>query len=58
MGILKMWKEGHPNVEMSVICRMESGYIKMCYWTGEQWLDMWSDTLECEVKERMYIPYD
>jgi hypothetical protein len=58
MEINKIWKQGYPNVEMSVICRMVSGYIKMCHWTGEEWLDMWSDTLEGKVKEWMYIPYN
>lgn len=54
----KYWNTGNPSGEMSVICRMFSGYIKMCHWTGFEWLDMWQDTLEGEVVEWMHIPYD
>lgn len=55
---LKIWNVNPPKAETSVICRMFSGYIKMCHWTGSEWLDMWKDTLEGEVVEWMYIPYD
>jgi len=54
----KIWHINPPKAETSVICRMHSGYIKMCHWTGEKWLDMWTDTLEGEVVEWMHIPYD
>ena len=54
----KIWYINPPKDETSVICRMHNGYIKMCHWTGEKWLDMWTDTLEGEVLEWMYIPYD
>lgn len=54
----KIWHKNPPKAETSVICRMHNGYIKMCHWTGEKWLDMWTDTLEGEVVEWMHIPYD
>ena len=54
----KVWNVNPPKADMSVICRMNNGYIKMCHWTGTEWLDMWKHTLDGEVKEWMYIPYD
>ena len=42
----------------SYICRMDDGYIKMCYWSGYQWTDMWKRTLNGSVKKWMYIPQD
>jgi len=54
----KVWNVNPPKADMSVICRMNNGYIKMCHWTGTEWLDMWKHTLDREVKEWMYIPYD
>jgi len=50
------WNKANPSAEVSVICRMENGYIKMCHWTGYEWLDMWSDTLDGLVNEWMFIP--
>ena len=42
--------------EGTYVCRMTDGYVKMCYWTGCEWKDMWKDTLEGEVKEWMEVP--
>ena len=36
----KIWNVNTPKSDMSVICRMNNGYIKMCHWTGTEWLDM------------------
>lgn len=52
-----VWNQTTPQSNTNAICRMMDGYIKMCHWTGEKWLDMWKDTLEGEVKEWMNIPY-
>ena len=38
------------------ICRMDDAYIKMCYWNGTEWLDMWKSTLEGIVKNWIEIP--
>lgn len=51
------WKTENPTTEKSAICRMDNAYIKMCHWTGTQWLDMWESDLKGEVKEWMEIPY-
>lgn len=37
---------------------MNNAYIKMCYWNGTEWFDMWKTTLEGIVVEWMHIPYD
>ena len=58
MERLKIWNVHTPKANTSVICRMNNGYIKMCHWTGTEWLDMWKLTLEGKVKEWIYIPYD
>jgi hypothetical protein len=36
---------------------MDNAYIKMCYWDGDEWLDMWETTLKGVVKQWMEIPY-
>ena len=58
----KTWNVNPPKlIHSTVICRMNNGYIKMCHWTGTEWLDMWNmwkPTLEGKVKEWMHIPYD
>jgi len=38
------------------ICRMDDAYIKMCYWNGVEWLDMWKSTLEGIVNNWVEIP--
>ena len=38
------------------ICRMDDAYIKMCYWNGTEWLDMWKSTLEGIVNNWIEIP--
>lgn len=38
------------------ICRMDDAYIKMCYWNGQEWLDMWKSTLEGKVINWIGIP--
>ena len=54
----KIWNTSKPLIEGSYICRMNNAYIKMCYWTGSEWVDMWKPTLDGEVKEWIEIPYD
>lgn len=53
-----VWSLDPPKERKSFICRMTNGYIKMCYWTGTAWRDMWKSTLEGEVLEWMHIPYN
>ena len=55
----KIWNiDNPPKSPKSYICRMENGYIKMCYWDGVRWFDMWSKTLDGVVIKWMEIPYD
>lgn len=54
----KIWYDENPDAPGSFICRMHDGYIKMCYWDGEEWGDMWQDGLKGEVTRWMHIPYD
>ena len=54
----KIWHDENPDTPGSFICRMHDGYIKMCYWDGEEWGDMWQDGLKGEVTRWMHIPYD
>lgn len=46
----------NPIYRGSYLCRMDNGYVKMCYWNGEEWLDMWRSTLEGSVNNWMEIP--
>ena len=46
----------NPKNEGSYLCRMDNCYIKMCYYTGTEWLDMWETTLKGEVIRWMEIP--
>lgn len=43
-------------VDTCYLCFMKSAYIKMCYWDGNQWLDMWKKTLDGDVKYFMNLP--
>jgi len=45
-----------PKKEASYVCRMSNGYIKLCYYTSTEWLDMWETTLKGEVIRWMEIP--
>ena len=45
-----------PDKVGEYICRMDDAYIKMCYWNGQEWLDMWKSTLEGSVKNWVEIP--
>jgi hypothetical protein len=51
-------KEGreNPTYRGAFLCRMDNAYIKMCYWNGKEWLDMWKTTLEGSVNDWMEIP--
>ena len=51
------WKTDNPKKIGEYICRMDNAYIKMCYWDGDEWLDMWETTLKGVVKQWMEIPY-
>lgn len=55
---MKTWITENPTKKSGYICRMKNRYIKMCYWNGEKWLDMWKTTLKGEVIEWMKIPYN
>jgi hypothetical protein len=55
---MKTWNIKTPKKKGGYICRMTNCYIKMCFWDGNKWLDMWKPTLEGDVKEWMNIPYD
>ena len=39
----KIWRTEKPKREGDFICRMMNAYIKMCHWTGTEWLDMWKN---------------
>ena len=54
----KIWRTEKPKREGYFICRMMNAYIKMCHWTGTEWLDMWKTTLDGVVIEWMVIPYE
>jgi hypothetical protein len=54
----KTWNKLNPPESGSYICRMGNTYIKMCYWNGSEWLDMWKTSLEGIVVEWTYIPCD
>jgi len=45
-----------PKKEGSYVCRMSNGYIKLCYYTSTEWLDMWETTLKGEIIRWMEIP--
>jgi len=40
----------------SYLCFMENCYVKMCYWDGQEWADMWETTLKGKVKRFMNLP--
>ena len=53
------WMQNLPPIkDKEYLCKMDTGYIKMCHWTGEKWLDMWKDSLEGEVKEWTLLPHE
>jgi hypothetical protein len=45
-----------PSTKGTYICRMDNAYIKICYWTGDEWRDMWETTLKGVVKKWIEIP--
>jgi len=42
--------------EGSYLCFMENCFVKMCYFNGDDWLDMWETTLKGNVKRWMVLP--
>jgi len=53
------WSGNPPTMKGSYLCRMDDTFIKMCYYNGNKWSDMWSKgTLEGDVKLWMNIPPD
>ena len=42
--------------EGSYLCFMDNCYVKMCYYSGTEWLDMWKTTLDGNVKYWMNLP--
>jgi hypothetical protein len=54
---IRAWQTENPKEEGSYLCRMDDSYIKMCHWTGTEWLDMWQSTLKGKVVEWIAIPY-
>ena len=53
---MKNWKTKNPKEKGEYLCRMGNTYVKMCYWNGLEWLDMWETTLKGIVKEWTTIP--
>ncbi len=56
--INKTWNKSNPPESGSYICRMKNAYIKMCFWSGSQWFDMWKNTLEGVVVEWIQVPHN
>lgn len=50
------WHIGNPPEKKSYLCRMKTGHIKMCFWTGTEWLDMWVSRMDGTVSEWMEVP--
>lgn len=51
------WLIGNPpNEKKSYLCKMKTGHIKMCFWTGTEWLDQWVSRMDGTVVEWMEIP--
>jgi len=48
---IKEWITETPEKEDSYLCFMDNGYIKMCYYNGKEWFDMWETTLKGTVKK-------
>lgn len=46
----------NPKIIKSYLCRMENSNIKICFWNGEKWEDMWKATLRGKVKKFIEIP--
>ena len=51
-----IWNKQNPQIIGGYICRMDNSFIKMCYWDGVKWKDMWQDTLDGTVRLWMNIP--
>jgi len=49
------WSDKTPE-EGSYLCFMNNCYVKMCYFNGVEWLDMWKTTLDGTVKYWMNLP--
>jgi hypothetical protein len=45
------WIKAKPKKKGSYLCFMDNGYIKMCYYNGKEWFDMWETTLKGTVKK-------
>jgi hypothetical protein len=51
------WMETYPPTDnKSYLCRMDNGYIKMCFWDGKIWTDMWETTLKGKVSRWTLLP--
>ena len=46
----------NPKDIKAYLCRMENSFIKMCFWNGKEWLDLWETTLKGIVKKWIEIP--
>jgi hypothetical protein len=56
---MKIWHTENPPLEGAYICRMDNGFIKMCYYKKNIWADIWqSNNITNQVESWMYIPYD
>ena len=51
-----IWNKQNPQITGGYICRMDNSFIKMCYWDGVKWKDMWQETLDGIVRVWMDIP--
>ena len=50
------WIKETPKKGGSYLCFMDNCYIKMCYYNGKEWLDMWETTLKGGVKYWQKLP--
>ena len=41
----------------SYLCFMNNSYVKMCYFNGVYWMDMWKSTLDGGVDYWMILPH-
>jgi hypothetical protein len=55
-ALLNPWHTHNPE-EGDYICRTDDCGIRMCHYTGSEWLEMWK-TEKAYVKEWMTIPYN
>lgn len=51
------WMNTNPPIDnKEYLCKMQDGYIKMCFWNGKRWTDMWETTLDGGVTKWTLLP--